>query len=305
LTIIGRPEDRSKEPWTVLRLIRWTSEYFADKGIDTPRLDAEVLLADMLNLSRVQLYLNFDRPLEADELAGFRERVRRRAGREPVAYITRSKEFYSLDLEVGPAVLIPRPETELLVEAAVRFAGRRWPAAEKLRLLDLGVGSGAVTLALASELTRAEIWAVDLSAAALDVARRNARRHGLEGRIKFLPGDLFEALADETVRFHLMAANLPYVPRTAWEDMSPEVREYEPRLSLDGGEDGLAVIRRAVAQAGPWLESGGLMLLEIWPTHGRKLRELAARHGYNQVEIIKDLAGRDRVAVLVKEEHGG
>lgn len=302
MTIIDRPEDRSKEVWTVLRLIRWTSEYFTAKGIDTPRLDAEVLLADMLNLSRVQLYLDFDRPLQPDELAEFRERVRRRAAREPVAYITGSKEFYSLDLEVGPAVLIPRPETELLVEAAVRFVRQRWPADQKLRLLDLGVGSGAVALALAMELTQAEIWAADLSEAALDVARRNARRHGLEGRIKFLQGDLFEALAEEGIRFHLITANLPYVPQAAWAEMSPEARNYEPRLSLDGGEDGLAVIRRAVAQAKAHLEPGGLLVLEIWPTHGQTLLELAARHGYNQVEIIKDLAGRDRAALLVKEK---
>lgn len=297
MTVSARPAEKGPGAWTVLGLIRRTADYLAGKGVETARLDAEVLLADLLSLDRVQLYLNFDRPLNSDELANFRDRVRRRAAREPAAYITGRKEFYSLELAVGPEVLIPRPETELLVEETVRLARDRWPDIRGLRLVDLGAGSGALALALASEIEEATVWALDASGPALKVALANAKRHGLAGRIRFLQGDLLESLAEKGL-FHLIAANLPYVPRAAFADMAPEVREYEPRLALDGGEDGLDLIRRAAGQARGRLEPGGALLVEIWPTHGREIQALGERHGYARVRIIKDLAGRDRVAVL-------
>lgn len=298
------PETGRDEPWTIVRLLRWTTDYLSGKGVETPRLDTEVMLADLLGFSRVDLYLNYDRPLQPEELSGFRERVRRRANREPVAYITSRKEFYSLDLEVGPEALIPRPETELLVEEAVRLVRDRWPKCASLRLVDLGAGSGAMALALASQLRQAALWALDLSGQALELARRNASRHGVEGRIKFLQGDLLAPLAGEEKAFHLIAANLPYVPRAAFADMAPEARDHEPRLSLDGGEDGLDLIRRAIAQAKPLIKPGGALLLEVWPTHGDEIRGLGSKYGYAQVRIIKDLAERDRMAVLETGEDG-
>lgn len=293
-----RAQDTTPSIWTVIRLIRWTAEYLAGKGVETPRLDAEVLLADLLGLSRVGLYLNFDRPLQPEELAGFRERVRRRASREPVAYIIGRKEFYSLDLEVGPSVLIPRPETELLVDEALRLANDRWPETTELRVADIGTGSGAVAVALASALNRAVVWAVDVSDTALEVARRNAARCGCAERIHFLRSDLFSLLPVQERGYHLITANLPYVPRAAFADMSPDVREFEPHLALDGGEDGLDLIRRAVAEARPRLESEGALLLEIWPDQAPLIRQLADWNGYHHVTILKDLADRDRVAVL-------
>ena len=305
MTAPARPSNRPPETWTVIRLIRWTSDYFQDKGLDTPRLDAEVLLADLLGLDRVGLYVNFDRPLNPDELAAYRERVKRRAAREPAAYITGRREFYSLDLAVSPAVLIPRPETELLVDEALALAGRRRPP---LALCDLGTGSGAVALALAHRLPEAEVHAVDVSPQALEVARANAAKLGLAERIEFFEGNLYEPVPQTGAGYDIITANLPYVPRPAFADMAPEVRDHEPRLSLDGGEDGLDLIRRAVAGAGPFLKPGGALLLEIWPDHGRELVRLAGEAGFARTRLIPDLAGRDRVAALEtegeQESHG-
>ena len=285
-------------------IIRTAAGYLAGKGVETPRLDAEVMLADLLGLSRVELYINFDRPLDAHELAGFRERVRRRAAREPVSYITGKKEFYSLEFAVGPEVLIPRPETELMVDEAAGLARNRWPDHERLLLMDLGAGCGAVAAALASQLENSVIRVIDVSGAALDTARANADRLGFSDRMIFMKGDLLGPVAGLGLRFHIIAANLPYVPRAAFADMSPEVREYEPRLALDGGQDGLDLIRRAVARARECLEPDGALLLEIWPTHAPEIRALGSKHGYPGVRIIKDLHGRDRVAVLDMKEAG-
>ena len=174
----ARPQSESSgEAWTILRLIRWTTEYLEKKGVESPRLDAEVLLADLLHLSRVDLYVNFDRPLNAAELADFRRMILRRAAREPVAYIIGRKEFFSLDFAVGPEVLIPRPETEHLAEEAVRLTRERWPDSGEVRLVDVGTGSGALALALAHEIEAAAVWALDISAPALHMASSNARRH--------------------------------------------------------------------------------------------------------------------------------
>lgn len=285
------------EPWTIIRLIRWTAEYLAGKGAEQARLDAEVLLADLLGLSRVQLYLNFDRPLEPPELAGFRERVRRRAAREPVAYITGRKEFYSLDLAVDRRVMIPRPETEHLVEEAVRLARSRWPESEELKIVDLGTGCGAVAVALASELGQARLWALDISEPALEVARANIEAHGLADRISLVQGDLLAPLSEQGP-FHLIAANLPYVPRPAWAELSVETRDYEPRTALDGGEDGLELIGRAAAQTRGLLGPGGALLLEIWPANAAAVQDLGLGLDYAEVRIVPDLAGWDRVAVL-------
>ncbi|MEW6261899.1 MAG: peptide chain release factor N(5)-glutamine methyltransferase [Thermodesulfobacteriota bacterium] len=297
-----RTAPAASSPWTILRLIQWTSDYLSGKGSSTPRLDAEVLLADLLNLDRIQLYLNFEKPLQPDELASFRQKVKRRAALEPVAYIIGRKEFYGLELRVGPEVLIPRPETELLVEETLALVRGRWPELVEvdggLALADLGAGSGAVALALARHMPGARIYALDVSPQALALARANAERHGLAGRIFFHQGDLFAPLAGAGLEFQAIAANLPYVPRPAFRDMPVEVRQYEPRLSLDGGEDGLAVIQRAVLEARDHLAADGALLLEIWPDQAGAIRDLAAGRGYPNVKIVQDLAGRDRVAIL-------
>ncbi|MBW2091852.1 MAG: peptide chain release factor N(5)-glutamine methyltransferase [Deltaproteobacteria bacterium] len=298
------------EPWTVLRLIRWTTNYLTGKGVKKARLDSEVLLADVLGLTRVELYLNYDRPLTPSELAAFREHVRRRAAFEPVAYITGHKEFYSLEFKVNQQVLIPRPETELLVDQALTLAqtqrsGLKNPAADFLHVIDLGTGCGAIAIALAGNLSQTILWALDLSESALEVARMNAEKHSVNERITFIKGDLLEPLKEQVDYFDLIIANLPYVPRDFYNDMDPDVKDFEPRLALDGGKDGLDLIRGAIAQSHPLLRSHGALLLEIWPTHALRVREMGELHGYGQVSVLQDLTGRDRVAILMKSRPGG
>ncbi len=300
----------NSQPWTILRLIRWTTDYLADKEVPKPRLDAEVLLASLLGLKRVDLYLKYDQPLNQKELAGFRKMVRRRANREPVAYIVGRKEFYGLDLKVDPRVLVPRPETELLVDEALRLAGEKWPAPDEpknvpINIIDLGTGSGAIALALATQLPSASIWALDISESALEAARVNVSRFESGSRIRLAQSDLLSAVSDQTEFFHLILANLPYVPEKFFSEMDPDVRDFEPKQALDGGEDGLVLIKRAIVEARPLLKSGGALILEMWHTSASQIEKYAREYGYGDARIIKDPAGHDRVAVLMKTNGGG
>jgi release factor glutamine methyltransferase len=274
------------ESWTVLKLLRWTADYFAGRDIDSPRLDAELLLAETLRLDRVGLYLNFERPLQADELAVYREQVRRRAGREPLAYILGETEFWSLPLKVTPAVLIPRPDTELLVEQALaRVDGAA-------RVLDVGTGSGALAIALAHERPAWVVTAIDLSAAALAVAADNARVNGVAERIDFVEGDL-AALPEGP--FDLIVANPPYIPHGDLATLMPEVRDFEPHLALDGGRDGLNAYRSLACQADAVLGPGGWLLVEVGIDQAPVVQELFAGAGLTEIFTARDLAGIERV----------
>lgn len=274
------------ESWTVLKLLRWTADYFAGRGIDSPRLDAELLLADTLGLDRVGLYLNFERPLLADELTAFRERVRRRANREPLAYILGMTEFWSLPLKVTPAVLIPRPDTELLVEQALpRLAGAS-------RVLDVGTGSGALAIALAHERPECAVTAIDLSPAALAVAADNARSIGVAERIEFIEGDL-AALPGGP--YDLVVANPPYISHGDLAELMPEVRDFEPHLALDGGSDGFDAYRALARQAGAMLTPGGWLLVEVGIDQAAVVQALFAAAGLTEIFTARDLAGIERV----------
>lgn len=274
------------EPWTVLRILRWTADYFGGKGLDSPRLDAELLLAATLGLDRVGLYLNYDRPLNADELSTFRARLQRRALREPLQYILGECEFWSLPLTVSPAVLVPRPDTEVLVEEALeRLTG---PA----RVLDVGTGSGAIAIALASERPEAQFTALDLSAAALSVAQANAGRHGLSERIAFVEGDLAQ-LPEQT--FDLVVSNPPYIPTADCATLMTEVRDFEPRLALDGGDDGLAAYRHLARQVAAVLAPGGWLLVEVGIGQAAAVAELFDAAGLEEVGQRDDYAGIPRV----------
>ena len=275
--------------WTVLDLLRWTTDHFTSRGIDTARLDAEVLLAYALECDRLRLYLEYEKPVEEPERAQFRELVQRRADeRIPVALLTGTREFWSLSFEVTPDVLVPRPETETLVTAALE----RLPDAEaELRVLDVGTGSGAVALALATERPKARVVATDLSAAALALAGRNAERLGLADRVAFAEGDLFEPLTGE--RFDLVISNPPYIGRGEADSLAPELR-HEPESALYAGADGLEVLRRLVAEASDHLEAGGVLALEIDPRQAPALLELCGAAGWRDVRTHRDLAGRER-----------
>ena len=288
-------ETSGGDSWLVGRLLATTAGFLGDKGCGTPRLDAELLLSKVLKMPKVQLYVNFERPLAPAELDEYRDLVRRRAKSEPVAYILGRKEFYGLELKTTPAALIPRPETEHLVDEALRLAKTLWPE-EKIQAADIGSGSGAIALALAKHLPEADIQAVDVSDAALALAGENAASLGLESRITFRHGDLLEPLAG--LRFHLICANLPYIPTPEMATLMPDVGRHEPHLALDGGPQGLDLIARLLAAAPACLLPKGHILLEIWPDSFPALNTMAEAAGYEVAEPIRDLAGHIRIVPL-------
>ncbi len=247
-------------PWTIQRILTWTHGFFADKGIDSPRLDAELLLSDVLGCERIYLYTHFDRPLDEDERATYRALVKRRAAREPVSQLLGRREFFSREFIVTPDVLTPRPETEHLVEAVVAWVNDTELSAP--RILDLGTGSGNIAVTLACELPEAEVIASDLSEAALAVARRNADEHSVGDRIELVCGDLFEPVSGD---FDVIVSNPPYVDTPSRDDLMPEVRDYEPELALFAGETGLDVIERICAELPTRLRQPGVLVCELDP----------------------------------------
>lgn len=289
------------EIWTILKVLHWTTDYFRRRGLEQPRSDAEVLLAHALNLRRVDLYLRHDQPLRPEELARYRALIQRRAAREPTQYITGRQEFWSLELEVSPDVLIPRPETELLVELALEAF-----ADTPLCALDVGTGSGAIAISLATERPLWRILAVDISQGALEVARRNAVRHGVEGRIHFVRGNLTAPFRPSPPPFHLICANPPYIGEGEWPALAPEISRFEPRAALwGGGSDGTALPARLLREAVPLLGPQGVLLMEIGAAQASKLQEWAESLGKDHaVSVHKDYGGKDRVLRIVKSKDG-
>jgi release factor glutamine methyltransferase len=274
---------------TVLDIIKRTTDFFAGKGIESPRLNAELLVGHALGLKRMQLYLEFERPLGEVDLEKIRPLVRRRAQHEPVQYIVGETEFCGLKLKVDRRALIPRPETEFLIENVVGAVG---PATPK-RALDLGTGTGAIALALAKSFPAATILAVETSVDALALARENAVATGLEARVQFLQSHWFEALAGEA-KFQLIVANPPYLTAEETAQTAPEVRDYEPKAALTSADDGLADLREIIGAAPRHLETGGLLALETGIAQHAKLREFTSAAGFVRSESRRDLTGRDR-----------
>jgi release factor glutamine methyltransferase len=268
-----------------------------NEGVESPRLDAELLLAHVLGVNRAAILTWPDRPLTPKQLTRYRDLVARRAAREPLAYIVGHREFYDLDFVVDARALIPRPETELLVEHALHTARRIAPeAGTPLQLADVGAGSGAIAVTLAVHLPEATIYALDDSAEALTLTAENARRHQVADRVHPLQGDLLSPLPQPV---DLITANLPYVATAEWEQLPPEIRVHEPRTALDGGPDGLTPIRRLLAMAGPYLRPGGALLLEIGARQGTVVAALARQHlPQARVQVHQDLAGLDRVVLI-------
>ena len=275
--------------WTLGKVLEWTAGRFRKEGLPSARLDAELLLAHCLGTDRIGLYLDFHKPLDEGERASYRDLVRRRLSGEPVAYILGHKEFWSLDLKVDARVLVPRPETELLVESALELlSGRESPL-----VVDLGTGSGAIALALAKERPDAAIVATDLSADALDLARDNAEHLGLD--VEFRQGDLFAPLEDLRGRVTLLVSNPPYVAEERLDQVQPSVLEHEPRSALLAGPDGLDVIRRLVEKAPDFLELGGMLLFEMAFDQAGPVAGLLTESGaWESWELRKDLAGKPR-----------
>jgi len=355
----------NESEWTTLKLLNWAGSYFESRHVEGPRASAEVLLAHALNVERIQLYMKYDQPLNSDELARFKTLLKRRALFEPVAYITGSREFWSLDFNVTPHVLIPRPETECLVETTLFFLrppiekepepekeptpekepdpekkseSEKKPAPEKRleiqektgptkRILDLGTGSGAIIISLASDLTssasislrpsssdlgaldsapcprdqsRYIFFASDRSFDALKIASMNASRHGLEHAIHFFSGDWLDAVKPEA-GFDLIVSNPPYIQTDGLERLAPDIRLHEPRLALDGSGDGLFSVRRIIQAASDFLKPGGMLAMEIgYDQKASALKIAESWDQYKDIVCSKDYAGNDRIIRMIK-----
>lgn len=284
------------ETWTIGRLIPWAAQYLAGRQIAAPRLSAELMLAEVLACGRVDLYLRYDQPLSAEELAAFKALLLRRRAGEPLAYILGRREFYGLSLAVTPATLIPRPETEHLVEEGLRLLSARPASDPPPRVLDLCTGSGAVALAIAHERPGAVVTATDLSRQALAVAQANAESLGLAGRVTFLAGDLWAPVAAGGGFFDLVTANPPYVTEAEWAALAPEVKDHEPRAALVSGADGLEITRQIIIGGRAHLRPLGWLLVELGAGQAPQAKAVAqAANVYDDIHTVRDLAGIERV----------
>lgn len=279
---------------TVLDLLNRSASYLASKGSSSPRLDAEVLLADILDCTRIQLYVGFDRGLDEKAVDLYRQAIMRRGRREPVAYITGKKEFMGRDLHVSRDVLVPRPETEHMAEIAVDAAkGMAGSLA-----VELCCGTGAAGIHFAISVPGSHLVLTDISEGALEVAKKNVEDYGLTERTQLLLGDLFEALPERFLgKFDLMMANPPYISSEEIQGLEPEVAKHEPRLALDGGSDGLDFYRRISKGAGSWMKPGGAIVLEIGSKQAEAVSSMLRHSGFRDVKLHKDLQGFDRVVI--------
>ncbi|HEY7089892.1 MAG TPA: peptide chain release factor N(5)-glutamine methyltransferase [Tepidisphaeraceae bacterium] len=295
--------DPAAAPWTVKRLLEWTSGFFSRKEVDNPRLSAEQLLAHVLNVPRIKLYTDYEHVLSSEELARYRELVRRASEEEPIAYLTGRAHFFNLEFEVTRDVLIPRPDTETLVENVLQLA-RRETGFESPRVLEVCTGSGCIAAAIAHHQKHATIVATDISEAALAVARGNIDRLGLSERITLLQGDLYEPLAGlvDQHPFDLIVSNPPYIATAKVAELDRSVREYEPMVALDGGADGLAVHRRLFEGAAQRLRSGGRIFFEIAFDQAEQVLALASDFvDFVEPRILRDHAGNDRVLTALRK----
>lgn len=274
---------------TVSQALIWATNRLREKGIDEPRLDAEVLLSYLLGMDRAKLYLNREAVLSDEQIGRFRNLVERRGLREPVAYLTGTKEFMSLDFKVNSSVLIPRPDTEILVEEIL--------AIKPALMVDVGTGSGAIAISAAYYLPETRVFATDISPEALNLARENAINLGVSDRIEFVQGNLLTPFINRpNFRVDLIAANLPYIPGEVLKELPDEVRKYEPALALDGGCEGLDLYKSLIGQVPRVLKSGGRLLMEIGYDQSGLLADFLTQIPcFSGIRVIKDLSGRDRV----------
>ncbi|MFA6849903.1 MAG: peptide chain release factor N(5)-glutamine methyltransferase [Selenomonadaceae bacterium] len=284
------------ELWTIGSIIKWTEQYFGSKGVESPRLDAEVLLSYVLKKERIYLYVHFDEPLEPGELAVFREMVKQRVLHVPVAYIIGYREFMGLTFKVSPAVLVPRPDTEILVQAVLDRVKDKIAGAE---IADIGTGSGAVVLSLLKYIPDLSAVTVDISLAALAIAKENSRLLEVDDRVAFYEGDVYAPLAGQ--KLDVIVSNPPYIPDADIAGLAPEVRDNEPHMALAGGRDGLDFYRRLVREGAPKLKNGGFLAFEVGIHQAKAVAALAENEVLlGKTEIIKDYAGIERVVIIWK-----
>jgi release factor glutamine methyltransferase len=286
--------------WTVRRLLEWTPGFLQKKGVDTPRLSAELLLAHILNIPRIKLYTDFDRVLDEKSLTAYRELIRRAVEQEPIAYLTGKAHFFNLEFTVTRDVLIPRPDTETLVENVLQTA-RHQSGLEAARVLDLCTGSGCIAAAIAKNLKASTVVATDISEAVIPIARKNIETLGLSDRVLVEQGDLYEPISRfvDPRPFDLIVANPPYIPTNQLETLDKSVKDFEPIGALDGGIDGLIMHRRILQKAPEHLTATGRVFLEIAFDQGPAAREMAAAYdAFDDVRLLKDYGGHDRVLTL-------
>lgn len=286
----------TKSVWTIMKILNWTKQYFADKGVENPRLDAEILLCAVLKCERINLYIDFERPLDESELAQFKQMVIRRAQGEPLAYILGEKAFMRNTFKVNKYTLVPRPETELLVEHLVRICEQ---INQEAKILDIGTGSGAIIVSLLDYLPQAKGVGVDISAGALKVAKENAVNIGVSSRAAFLHSDLFTAIPDEK-KFDIIVSNPPYIPAKDISSLAKDVQN-EPHSALDGGEDGLDFYRKITAEASLHMAEDGMLAFEIGINQSEAVSGLCRENGFTAVAVGKDYAGIDRMVFAAKE----
>ena len=293
---------KQKPPeWTILKILEWTTSYFKSHKIDSPRSTAEILLAHVLKLKRIDLYLQFDKPLDKTELSLFKSLIKRRRNREPVAYITGHKEFWSIDLLLNKHSLIPRPETECLVEAVLSLLPKDLPDAA--RILELGTGSGAIIIALASERPGNIFFASDYSLDAIKLARENAVHNGFGESIHFFSGDWLAALKNNHLKFDIIISNPPYIKSAVIPGLEPEIWKYEPSKAIDGGKNGLFALKQILVGAHHYLKEEGSLLLETGHDQKDDLNGIIEEcNAYEDIVFVKDYSGFDRIVSMKKKK---
>jgi len=288
--------------WTIQKLLTWVTEYLTQKGVDAPRLSAELLLSHVLGLRRIELYTQYNKVVGQEQLTQLHGLVKRAGEREPVAYLVGRTEFYSIEFEVTPDCLIPRPETELLVQRSIEFLRKRTGPQS---ICDLCTGCGVIAVAIAKNVPDAKVIATDISEAALTIAAKNVEKHKLADRVELRHGDLFEPLVPQLDLFDLIVCNPPYVTAEDYEALDKNVKDYEPRIALYAGQDGLDVYRKIVEKADQFLKPDGVLLLEIGYQQGPAVRDLLEQTSvFAQIRIDKDLQSHDRVVTAMRAGTG-
>jgi len=298
----NRNSDSGGAPWTVLRLLQWTTDFFRSKGSDSPRLDAEILLSHARNCSRVELYTAYASVPSDDERVAFREMVRRRGSGMPVAQIVGYREFYSLSFRVSEATLIPRPETEHLIVEAIDCAKEMSSFESSPWIMDIGTGSGVIAITLAKHLPQSRIVATDISADALQIAKWNAEQHGVSDRLNFVQCDLLSGVSQPD-RFSLICSNPPYITDAEYSELDSSVREFEPKTALVSGPKGTEIIERVIEVCRDRLVTGGFCIVEMSPMIAESCRALAEDAAiFDDVKLVKDLAGHQRLLSMRRQQ---
>ncbi len=296
------PQAQDKQNrWTIIQLINWTTRHLSEKGFESSRLNAEILLAHSLKCSRVQLYLDFDRPLLAEELAEYKALLKRRLNNEPLQYITGQCEFMSLPFTVAPGVLIPRPETETLVEMVIDFCKSLPETSPKLLILDIGTGSGNIAVSLAHYIAGCQVVALDISEIALNIARHNAVLNHVESCVQFIQLDMMNVRQEQFHNcFDILVSNPPYISTAEYEQLPREIKDYEPQNSLLAGQQGLDFYIHFPEFFIYLLKENGAAFFEIGENQAEQIKQIFDRAGFKSVEFFRDLAGKDRIVQVCK-----